>query len=65
MSKKRVRKLLHGTTPVDKEIKLLRSLKHGNIIRLIDVYCKLEKADDDTECGMFNWFSGIDENPVV
>jgi hypothetical protein len=42
---------------------LLRKLKHKNVITLIDVYCKVESDNDDV--GILNWFTGIEEEPIV
>jgi serine/threonine protein kinase len=38
-------------------------MKHANIITLIDVYCKVE--DDDGNIGIFNWFSSIEDEPII
>ena len=38
-------------------------MKHNNIITLIDVYCKVE--DDEGNVGIFNWFSNIENEPIV
>ncbi|KAJ3103889.1 Serine/threonine-protein kinase stk11 [Phlyctochytrium bullatum] len=63
INKKRLRKMQNGIENVLREIKLLRRMKHPNIITLIDVYCKVE--DDEGNVGIFNWFSGIEEEPIT
>ncbi|KAI9101742.1 kinase-like domain-containing protein [Phlyctochytrium arcticum] len=63
INKKRVRKMQGGLESVVREIKLLRRLKHVNAITLIDVYCKVE--DEDSNVGVFNWFSTIEEEPIT
>ena len=60
MAKKRVRKNVDG---VIREIKLLRRLKHENIVKLIDVFAKVE--DDEGKVGIFPWFLTIEEEPIV
>ncbi|KAJ3107137.1 Serine/threonine-protein kinase stk11 [Phlyctochytrium planicorne] len=63
INKKRLRKMQNGIENVLREIKLLRRMKHKNVITLIDVYCKVE--DDEGNVGIFNWFSGIEEEPIT
>ncbi|KAJ3216968.1 Serine/threonine-protein kinase stk11 [Dinochytrium kinnereticum] len=63
INKKRLRKMQNGIENVLREIKLLRRMKHTNIITLIDVYCKVE--DDEGNVGIFNWFSGIEDEPIT
>ncbi|KAI8803162.1 kinase-like domain-containing protein [Cladochytrium replicatum] len=63
ISKKRVRKVQNGVANIIREIRLLRRLKHKNIIKLIDVYCKVE--DNESNVGMFNWFQTIEEEPIL
>ena len=60
ISKKRVKKMVDG---VIREIKLLRRLKHKNIVTLIDVFAKVE--DDEGKIGIFPWFLTIEEEPIV
>ena len=60
MAKKRVKKNVDG---VIREIKLLRRLKHSNIVTLIDVFAKVE--DDEGKLGVFPWFLTIEEEPIV
>ncbi|KAI8843620.1 kinase-like domain-containing protein [Chytridium lagenaria] len=63
INKKRLRKMQNGIENVLREIKLLRRMKHPNVITLIDVYCKVE--DDEGNVGIFNWFSGIEDEPIT
>lgn len=76
LSKKRVKKVpngvgkvvrysqvLHSLIPNIREIDLLSRIKHKNIITLIDVYCKVESDNEDV--GILNWFSGIEDEPIV
>ncbi|KAJ3152062.1 Serine/threonine-protein kinase stk11 [Irineochytrium annulatum] len=63
INKKRLRKTQHGVENVLREIKLLRRMKHKNIVTLIDVYCKVE--DDEGNVGVFNWFSTIEDEPIT
>ncbi|KAJ3126392.1 Serine/threonine-protein kinase STK11 [Nowakowskiella sp. JEL0407] len=63
INKKRLRKVPNGVENVHREIKLLRSLKHKNVIKLIDVVCKVE--DDEGNIGIFNWFSTIENEPIT
>uniref|UniRef100_A0A6A7FRR0 non-specific serine/threonine protein kinase n=2 Tax=Hirondellea gigas TaxID=1518452 RepID=A0A6A7FRR0_9CRUS len=44
MKQKTLRKIPHGTENVKREIKLLRNLKHNNVIRLLDVHYNEEKG---------------------
>ena len=62
VNKKRLRKVTNGVESMIREIKLLRRLKHKNSICLMDVYCKVE--DEDGHTGVFNWHSGIEEEPI-
>ncbi|KAJ3268391.1 Serine/threonine-protein kinase stk11, partial [Blyttiomyces sp. JEL0837] len=63
INKKRLRKVPNGVENALREIKLLRRMKHTNIITLIDVYCKVE--DDEGNVGVFNWFASIEEEPII
>ncbi|KAJ3411150.1 Serine/threonine-protein kinase stk11 [Chytridiales sp. JEL 0842] len=63
INKKRLRKIQNGVENVLREIKMLKKMKHTNIITLIDVYCKVE--DDDGNVGIFNWFSSIEDEPII
>ncbi|KAI9009805.1 kinase-like domain-containing protein [Gaertneriomyces semiglobifer] len=63
VNKKRLRKMQGGVEGVVREMKLLRRLKHRNIITLVDVYCKVE--DDEGNVGVFNWFSTIEDEPIT
>ncbi|KAI9351991.1 kinase-like domain-containing protein [Obelidium mucronatum] len=63
INKKRLRKIPNGVENALSEIKLLRRMKHRNIIMLIDVYCKVE--DDEGNVGIFNWFSTIEDEPIT
>ncbi|TPX33261.1 hypothetical protein SmJEL517_g03880 [Synchytrium microbalum] len=47
----------------NREIKLLRRLKHKNCITLIDVYCKVE--DDEGFNSFFPWYQEIEEEPII
>jgi serine/threonine protein kinase len=42
---------------------MLRSLKHPNIVTLVDVYAKVE--DEEHKVGIFPWFLTIEEEPIV
>ncbi|KAJ3272019.1 Serine/threonine-protein kinase stk11 [Borealophlyctis nickersoniae] len=64
INKKRLRKVQNGVEGVIREIKLLRRLKHRNIITLIDVYSKVEDPTT-SEAGIFNWFTSIEDEPIV
>ncbi|KAJ3024877.1 UNVERIFIED_CONTAM: Serine/threonine-protein kinase stk11 [Siphonaria sp. JEL0065] len=63
INKKRLRKIPNGVENALSEIKLLRRMKHRNVITLIDVYCKVE--DDEGNVGIFNWFSSIEDEPIT
>ncbi|KAJ3084332.1 Serine/threonine-protein kinase stk11 [Rhizoclosmatium hyalinum] len=63
INKKRLRKIPNGVENALSEIKLLRKMKHRNVITLIDVYCKVE--DDEGNVGIFNWFSTIEDEPIT
>lgn len=62
VNKKRLRKVQAGVENMVREIKLLRRLKHKNSITLMDVFCKVEDQAGNT--GVFNWFSGIENEPI-
>ncbi|KAJ3381238.1 Serine/threonine-protein kinase stk11 [Entophlyctis sp. JEL0112] len=63
INKKRLRKIPNGVEHALSEIKLLRKLKHPNVVTLVDVYCKVE--DDEGNYGIFNWFSTIEDEPIA
>ncbi|QQP38129.1 Serine/threonine kinase 11 [Caligus rogercresseyi] len=44
MKRKKLRKIPHGEANVEREIKLLRGLRHRNVMRLIDVFYNEEKG---------------------
>lgn len=46
-----------------REIKLLRRLKHINVVTLVDVFAKVE--DTEGKIGIFPWFLTIEEEPIV
>ncbi|KAJ3311208.1 Serine/threonine-protein kinase stk11 [Boothiomyces sp. JEL0838] len=60
LAKKRVKKMVDT---VIREIKLLRRLKHKNIVTLVDVFAKVE--DNEGKAGIFPWFLTIEEEPIV
>ncbi|KAI8898510.1 kinase-like domain-containing protein [Globomyces pollinis-pini] len=60
VAKKRVKKMVDT---VIREIKLLRRLKHENIVTLVDVFAKVE--DSEGKVGIFPWFLTIEEEPIV
>ncbi|KAJ3273911.1 Serine/threonine-protein kinase stk11 [Terramyces sp. JEL0728] len=60
LPKKRVKKMVDT---VIREIKLLRRLKHKNIVTLVDVFAKVE--DNEGKAGIFPWFLTIEEEPIV
>jgi Protein kinase domain len=63
MSKQRVKKAQNGVEGVVREIKLLRKLKHPNIIGLVNAYAKVEDKEGNN-C-VFPWFLTIEEEPVI
>ncbi|EGF79689.1 hypothetical protein BATDEDRAFT_35228 [Batrachochytrium dendrobatidis JAM81] len=63
IAKKRLRKAQNGLENIIREIKMLRSLKHQNIVTLVDVFAKVE--DKDGNIGIFPWFTTIEEEPIV
>lgn len=63
INKKRVRKLTNGVSNIIREIKLLKRLKHKNIIGLLDVFCKV--TDEMGNTGVFNWFENIESEPIL
>jgi hypothetical protein len=60
IGKKRVKKMVEN---VIREIKLLRRLKHRNVVTLVDVFAKVE--DNEGKIGVFPWFLTIEEEPIV
>jgi hypothetical protein len=60
IGKKRVKKMVDN---VIREIKLLRRLKHKNVVTLVDVFAKVE--DNEGKIGIFPWFLTIEEEPIV
>ncbi|KXS21072.1 kinase-like protein [Gonapodya prolifera JEL478] len=45
INKKRLRKVAYGVENTIREIMLMRDLRHRNVIRLIDVFCKMENDE--------------------
>lgn len=62
INRKRLKKVTNGVENVISEIKLLKKLKHKNIIKLIDVYCKVE--DSQGNIAIFDWFPEIENDPI-
>ncbi|KAJ3337101.1 Serine/threonine-protein kinase stk11 [Gonapodya sp. JEL0774] len=62
INKKRLRKVANGVENTIREIKLMRDLRHKNVIRLIDVFCKME--NDEGVTGLFNWYEDIENEPI-
>ena len=62
INRKRVKKVPNGIEKVLREIKLLKRLKHKNVVTLIEVYAKVE--DENENQGIFNWFSTIEDEPI-
>jgi hypothetical protein len=60
IGKKRVKKMVDN---IIREIKLLRRLKHKNVVTLVDVFAKVE--DNEGKIGIFPWFLTIEEEPIV
>ena len=56
--------IIYWLTIYTREIKLLRRLKHKNVITLIDVYCKVEDVESG-KVGVFNWFTSIEDEPIM
>ncbi|RKO95892.1 kinase-like protein, partial [Caulochytrium protostelioides] len=65
INKTRVKRSANGIQGVIQEIKLLKRLKHPNVITLIDVFCKVQAVDDEEQVGIFNWFSTIEDEPIL
>ncbi|KAJ3028400.1 Serine/threonine-protein kinase stk11, partial [Rhizophlyctis rosea] len=65
INRKRLKKVQGGVGAVTTEIKLLRRLKHPNIITLLDVFCKVEDTSASASPAIFAWFSTIEEEPIV
>eukprot|EP00842_Homolaphlyctis_polyrhiza_P004360 jgi/Hompol1/4925/HPOL_004029-RA len=63
IGRKRIRKVQNGVENIIREIKMLRRLRHKNIVTLIEVFAKVENQDSET--GIFPWFSTIEEEPIV
>lgn len=53
-----------GIDAVVREIKLLRRLKHPNVIKLIHVYCKVCPVGED-ETAVLVWYSMIEDDSVL
>jgi hypothetical protein len=47
-----------------REIKLLKKLKHKNVIQLLDAFCKAE-SQDTSDIGIFDWFSTIELESIT
>ncbi|KAI8914256.1 kinase-like domain-containing protein [Gorgonomyces haynaldii] len=62
IKKNRIKKMPNGIEGVTREILLLRRLRHQNVIRLLDVYAKVEDNDGNT-C-VLPWFETIEQEPV-
>ena len=41
---------------------MIRKLRHPNIVRLLDVFCKVENEQNDT--ALFDWYEEIERDPV-
>ncbi|KAL2911672.1 hypothetical protein HK105_208880 [Polyrhizophydium stewartii] len=63
IGRKRLRKVPNGVENMIREIKMLRRLKHPNVVTLVDVFAKVE--DQDGNVGIFPWFTTIEEEPIV
>ncbi|KAI8925460.1 kinase-like domain-containing protein [Entophlyctis helioformis] len=63
IGRKRLRKMPNGLENVIREIKMLRRLKHPNVVTLVDVFAKVE--DEEGNTSVFPWFTTIEEEPIV
>lgn len=41
---------------------MMRKLNHRNVVRLFDVFCKVETEDNETS--LFDWYEEIENEPV-
>ncbi|KAI9010655.1 kinase-like domain-containing protein [Hyaloraphidium curvatum] len=46
-----------------REIKMIRKLRHRNVVRLLDVFCKVETEKEGT--ALFDWYEEIEQAPVM
>jgi len=62
INKKRLRRIPNGIENVLRELNLLRNFQHHNIIKIYDVYCKVE--NEFGQNALFHWSTDIENIPL-
>ncbi|ORX56610.1 kinase-like protein [Piromyces finnis] len=62
INKKRLRRIPNGIENVLRELNMLRSFQHHNIIKIYDVYCKVE--NEYGQNALFHWSTNIENIPL-
>ncbi|KAJ1554756.1 Serine/threonine-protein kinase stk11, partial [Cladochytrium tenue] len=63
INKRRLRRVPNGVENTLREIRMLRRLKHANVVTLVDTFCKAQ--DDEGNAGVFAWSAGIEDEPLL